>query len=263
MRDEEIDAMEQVEDTYWWHVGRRQIISRIVRRFLPTGNPTILDVGCGTGRNLKLLGEFGQAWGVDNSSASLEAARRFGLDGRLSCARATLLPFADGTFDLVTALDVLEHLDDDAEGLAESWRVLAPGGVLLVAVPAYRFLWSEHDEFLGHRRRYVASELHAKVGNAGFDVLKRSYAITFAFPIILGFRLFRGLFPNVDRKRSVYVMLPEPLNAFFTRLVEFEARLMDFVSLPLGTSIFCVARKNEDPARRSRATPRPGPHDPD
>jgi SAM-dependent methyltransferase len=255
MRDEEIDAMEQVEDTYWWHVGRRQILSRIVRRFLPTVNPTILDVGCGAGRNLKLLGEFGQAWGIDNSSASLDAARRFGLSGRLSRATATLLPFADETFDLVTSLDVLEHLDDDAEGLGELWRVLAPGGVILIAVPAYRFLWSEHDESLGHRRRYVASELHAKVGNAGFDVLKRSYAITFAFPIILGFRIFRGLFPNVDQTRSAYVMLPKPINAFFTRLVEFEARLMEFVSLPLGTSIFCVARKNENPVRRSRAIP--------
>jgi hypothetical protein len=110
-------------------------------------------------------------------------------------------------------------------------------------VPAYRFLWSEHDESLGHRRRYVASELHAKVGVAGFDVMKRSYAITFAFPIILGFRLFRGLFPRVDGERSPYVMLPKPINAFFARLVEVESQLMDVVSLPVGTSIFCVARK--------------------
>ncbi len=244
MNPEEIDALDAAEGTYWWHVGRRRIVERIVRRFLRgIEAPRLLDVGCATGRTVELLSRFGEGWGVDSSQHALSAGARRGVGDRLIRAEATCLPFADASFDLVTALDVLEHLEDDAAGLDEMRRVLRPGGHLVAAVPAYRFLWSEHDEALGHRRRYVASELHAKARAAGFGVLKRSYAVTFAFPIIFGFRVWRGLSPLVGERRSPYIMLPGPLNQLFTSLVELEALLLERVSLPFGSSVFLVGRR--------------------
>jgi SAM-dependent methyltransferase len=153
------------------------------------------------------------------------------------------LPFPEGTFDLVSALDVFEHLEDDIAGFAEVRRVLRPGGYILAAVPAFRFLWSEHDEALGHRRRYVASEVYQKLNRAGFHVVKATYAVTFVFPAILAFRVWRGLFPNVGRQSASYVMLPRWLNRFLAKLLALESVLMTRMSLPVGTSVFAVGRR--------------------
>lgn len=244
MRREEIQALDRLETTYWWHIGRRAVIRGLLRGFVALPKDAlILDLGCGTGRNVALLGAFGRALGADPSPDALRIAHGLGLAGRLVGAHAERLPFRDGAFDLVTVLDLLEHLEDDLAGLVEMRRVLKPEGFLLAAVPAYRFLWSEHDEALGHRRRYVASELHQKLNAAGYAVVKRTYAITFAFPLILAFRIWRGLFPRAGRLRASYVLLPAWLNAVFSSLLSLEARLMRAMNLPLGTSIFVVARR--------------------
>ena len=128
--------------------------------------------------------------------------------------------------------------------LNEFHRVLRPEGFLVVAVPAYRFLWSEHDEALMHRRRYVASELHIKLTCSGFRVLKRSYAVFFAFFPIVFYRLFRGLFPKDPlAPRASYVMLPVFLNNLLIVLLRIEAWMMGAIDLPWGTSIIVLAQK--------------------
>ncbi len=247
MHGREIDTLERLEASYWWHLGRGHVIERLIRSFIePRGPLAILDLGCGTGQNLALLGRFGQTVGIDSSSRALAAARRKGHGDRVLEGDVLRLPFRDGAFDLVSALDVFEHVEDDIAGLVEARRVLKPGGHLLAAVPALRFLWSEHDEALGHRRRYVASEVHQKLNLAGFHVVKRTYAITFVFPLILCYRIWRGLFPRVGRQSASYVMLPGWLNDFFVRLLEAEAALMPFMSLPVGTSIFVVGQRLEE-----------------
>ncbi len=244
MRDSEIASLDELESTYWWHVGRRRIVDRLVRVFAPSPRPArILDIGCGTGRNLDVLERFGPALGLDSSAEAVAAARRLGHRGRLMRGAAERLPFRDAAFDLVTALDVFEHLENDVAGFGEVRRVLRPGGYLLAAVPAFRFLWSEHDEALGHRRRYVASEFHQKLNLAGFHMIKRTYAITFVFPLILAFRLWRGLFPKVGEESASYVILPAWMNDVFASLLALEGRLMRFVSLPIGTSVFVVAQR--------------------
>jgi SAM-dependent methyltransferase len=139
---------------------------------------------------------------------------------------------------------VLEHLDNDMLALNEFHRVLRPEGFLVVAVPAYRFLWSEHDEALMHRRRYVASELHIKLTCSGFRVLKRSYAVFFAFFPIVFYRLFRGLFPKDPlAPKASYVLLPAFLNSLFIVLLRIEAWMMGAIDLPWGTSIIVLAQK--------------------
>lgn len=238
-----IQAEERLESEYWWFVGRRAILHCLLEHFVKRCR-VALDVGCGSGRNLEVLSRHVDwVMGVDRSPAAVQlaATRRFAVvraDG--SC-----LPLADDSLDLLTALDVLEHMDNDISVLHEFRRVLRPGGRLLLAVPAYRFLWSEHDEALQHRRRYIASELHIKLTNTGFEVEKRSYAVFFAlFPIVL-YRLARGLFPKDPMApKASHVMLPGPINGLLARLLALEGWMMRFLNFPLGTSILMVARKS-------------------
>lgn len=242
----EQERMERMEESYWWHVGRRYLIERtLARRFGPGGSMRICDVGCGTGRNMELLERFGGVVGVEPSGPGLEICRKRGLGPeRVAEGTATSIPFDAGSFDLVTAFDVLEHLDDDGAGLAEMRRVLAPSGHLLLTVPAYRFLWSVHDESLGHRRRYVASELHSKLNNAGFVVVRRSYAISLPLPGIMAFRIAQGLLPAVAEQGASYVEVPPAVNQMLVNALKLEAKLLKAIDLPAGASIFALARRD-------------------
>lgn len=236
------EAEHGLEGTYWWFVGRRAIIDRVLRQFA-SGCRVAVDVGCGTGRNLAILAQYAdRVAGLDRSLAALSIAVSRGLAA--GCVDGHSLPLADGSVDLLTAFDVLEHMDDDVRALEEFNRVLRPGGLLLVTVPAYRFLWSEHDEALMHRRRYVASELHMKLNRTGHEVIFRSYAVFFCFFPILFYRMFRGLFPkDAMSPKASHVVLPPLLNGLFTRMLQTEGLLMRFVRLPWGTSIVMVCQK--------------------
>ena len=242
MKDELIHTEKKLEETYWWFVGRRAILERLLRRFV--GNRRVaVDAGCGSGRNMRLLSPFSACViGFDRSSTALKLAAADGLP--IACADTQAIPLPDSSVDLLSALDVLEHLDDDMRALNEFHRVLQPWGYLLVTVPAYRFLWSEHDEALAHRRRYTASELHVKLTSSGFQVLKRSYAVFFAFFPIVFYRLFRGLFPKDPfAPRASHVALPSFFNNLLIALLRIEALMMGTLNLPWGTSIVVLARR--------------------
>jgi len=242
MNPAEVKSEKELESTYWWFVGRRAILDRILR-LLGKRCAVAVDVGCGSGRNLQLLAHYSDTvMGLDRSPVALEMAAR----QRFPIARADAqaIPLADSSADLLSSLDVLEHLDNDMDALKEFHRVLRPQGFLVVAVPAYRFLWSEHDEALLHRRRYVASELHIKLTRAGFRVLKRSYAVFFAFFPIAFYRLLRGLFPKDPlAPQASYVMLPSFLNNLMIATLKLEARMMRVMALPWGSSIVVLAQK--------------------
>jgi SAM-dependent methyltransferase len=254
VKGELLKAEKDITETYWWFVGRRAILDRVLRRF--AGHVRVaVDAGCGTGRNMHLLSRHSDCVvGFDLSKVAVELAGAEGL--RVACADCEALPLPDSSADLLSALDVLEHTDDDMHVLNEFRRVLKDNGLLLLAVPAYRFIWSEHDEALMHRRRYVASELHVKLSCAGFRVLKRSYAVFFAFfPIVL-YRLFRGLVPKDPLSpKASYVLLPAVLNRLLTLSLRIEARIMEAVNLPWGTSIIVLAQKIPAESRT-----REGPH---
>jgi SAM-dependent methyltransferase len=242
MHDDLIKSERDLDETYWWFVGRRMVIDTILQCF---GSPCRLavDIGCGSGRNMELLAHHAHTvMGLDRSPAALTLAAAHGF--QTANADGQAIPLGDCSVDLLSALDVLEHLDDDMRALAEFHRVLRPDGLLLITVPAYRFLWSEHDEALMHRRRYIASELHAKLTRSGFRVLKRSYAVFFTFFPIVFYRLFRGLFPKDPfAPKASHVKLPNFLNDALIQLLKFEAWMMRAVNLPWGTSIVVLAQR--------------------
>jgi SAM-dependent methyltransferase len=235
--------MYRVEGSHWWFVGRRQILSSFVRRIvgkLSNPQPRILDVGCGTGANLEMLADFGEVEGVDVSTEALDFCQTRGLHN-VRQGEAERLPYEDKSFDLVTGLDVVEHLDNDLGGLQEMRRVLRPGGRALLFVPAFMFLWGVQDDISNHRRRYTLAGLNKVVREAGMEVEHATYAnITFFAPILLGRLLMRvtGFRPASENNITIGF-----LNGPLGRIFGMEAALLRHVKFPFGVSIICVARR--------------------
>ena len=248
MNPEEYAEMFKLEAFYWWYVARRKLVEWMLGRG-HNGAPgnRILDVGCGTGMNHSTLAKFGTVFSVDTASEALTYTRHRGVD-RLACCDVQHLPFVSESMDLVTALDVLEHTDDDLEALREVRRVLKPSGRVLVTVPAYGFLWSEHDEALHHRRRYVAGELRNKLAETGFEVERLTYFITLLFLPILLLRTWNNVFRRSVRPRTSHMLFPAFINSFFIRLLDLERFFLRWISYPFGVSIVCLAGRSRDAA---------------
>src|SRR5918993_5127667 len=197
-----------VEQSHWWHTGRRKIIAAFVEeicRRVSDRRPRILDVGCGTGANLLMLSKYGDAEGVDVSEDALAFCRERGLD-KVKLGAGEELPYDDATFDLVTAFDVVEHMDDDLAGLSEMRRVLRPGGRVLLFVPAFMFLWGVQDDVSNHRRRYRLSELRRVLEEAGFVIERTTYAnIMFFLPILLMRKLMRLTGVKAESENNINV----------------------------------------------------------
>ena len=245
MQQHTYSIMYEVEGTHWWFAGRRRILESFCERIIADLNikdrpPRILDVGCGTGANLEMLSRFGEAEGVDVSADALAFCHARGIE-RVRQGAAEKLPFEDGSFDLVTALDVVEHLDDDAAGLREMRRVLRPEGRALLFVPAFMFLWGVQDDISHHRRRYRLPQLLQTVRAAGFEIERATYAnITFFAPILLGRALMRatGLRPASENNITI-----SSLNGVLGRVLGAESKVLSRLNLPFGVSAICVAKR--------------------
>jgi len=235
----------QVEQAHWWHVGRRKIIASFVEEIcsrVKDHRPRILDVGCGTGANLLLLSQYGDAEGVDISDDALEFCRERGLQ-KVKSGSAEQLPYEDESFDLVTALDVVEHLDDDLAGLKEMRRVLRPGGRALIFVPTFMFLWGLQDDVSNHRRRYRLSQLERVMAEAGFEVERSTYVnFTFFMPILLIRQLMKLTGIKAQSENNINV---PALNGLLGSLLAAERIPLRYMNLPFGVSGICVARRRD------------------
>lgn len=235
----------QVEETHWWYVGRRRIIHSLVQKIcnkLDKRDPRILDVGCGTGANLKMLATCGRAEGVDISPQAVEFCRQRGLDS-VKLGAIEHLPYENDSFELVTALDVIEHLDDDVAGLREMRRVLRRNGRLLLFVPAFMFLWGVQDDVSNHRRRYTLPQLLSAVKEAGFSVESASYAnISFFLPVLVVRSLMRWLSLRADTEYGINI---SPMNGPFSWLFAAERFILNRWKIPFGVSAVCIARREE------------------
>ncbi len=246
METAEYEKMYNLEDTYWWFQGRMKIILNCLEAHgLPQPGSRILDVGCGTGLMLKRLERFDPV-GLDYSPLAMRFCRRRGAQ-RLVCADVTRLPFEDGAFDLILALDLLEHVERDDRLVEEFHRALRPGGHAIITVPAHQWLWSEHDEALHHYRRYSAAQLRGLFETRGFSFPKFTYAITFTFLPIVAFRWLQRMWKRGgatnSRPKTHLIRLPQAANAALIRALEIEAWWLRRHNLPQGVSLLALARK--------------------
>jgi SAM-dependent methyltransferase len=245
------------EERQWWYRGMRglslALLEAPLRALRPDRTPLrLLDAGCGTGRNLEDLARFGRAAGVDLSPDAIRFCRRRGA----AAVRAGLLhlPFPDATFDCVTSFDVVYHawVTDDRAAVREMARVLRPGGLLFVRVPALMLLWGGHDVEVHSRHRYTKGELLALLRDAGLVTERASYCNSILFPVLL---LRRGLDRLTGRTGSDVGFLPAPLEWLFHALLRLEARLVrGGLSFPVGASVMALARKpgSRDPGEYNR-----------
>jgi SAM-dependent methyltransferase len=262
MRPLNYEVMFDVEDHHWWFVGRRAVVFSHIEdalgatRAKPSTAPDpsqarraeggafserrILDIGCGTGATMDYLRHYGTPHGIDLSELPLRFSRRRG-HRRTLRASAAELPFDSESFDLVTALDVIEHLDDDKQCLTEIRRVLKPGSPAVIFVPAFQSLWGPNDIQSGHRRRYRLGQLRAVIEEAGLRVERISYAnIVMFIPIWLG----RKMLTLLGRDEQVENRINHPIiNNLLATIFSSEARWLRKRALPFGVSIICVARK--------------------
>lgn len=242
MKEHTYPIMFRVEQSHWWYTGRRQILARFIEdicRQVTDRRPRILDVGCGTGANLLLLSQYGDAEGVDVSEDALAFCRERGLE-KVKLGSGEALPYDDGTFDLVTALDVVEHMDDDLAGLSEMRRVLRPGGRVLLFVPTFMFLWGLQDDVSNHRRRYRLPELRRVLEQAGFEIERTTYAnITFFLPILLMRKLMRLTGIKASSENNINVTA---LNGVLGRVFGAESWILRWMNLPFGVSGLAVAK---------------------
>jgi len=238
---EEYERMNQFEVVNWWWAGKRQLVARTLGKLV--GNkPLILDVGCGTGSNLKGWEPFGDVLGMDISTQALDFCKIKG-NSNLVKGDATALPFHDNTFEVIIALDMLEHMEKDSATVKEFSRICRQGGYLVITVPALMFLWSKHDVALHHKRRYAREELRKLLSSNGFKVERLTFWNFSLFLPASFYRVLGNLKPP-KQARSDDLRLPGPANWFFKSILHLEnTAILNGLNFPCGISLYAVCRK--------------------
>ena len=242
-----LEATRRVEQGHFWWKGLRSFVRPLVGAAVDgVRAPRILDCGCGTGANMVMLGEFGRAFGFDLSSRGLEYARHYG-QTRIARACITQMPFREAAFDLVTVFDVLYSLNEDQETAAveEAFRMLRPGGALIVNVAALSILRGQHSVFGGEVRRSTRRRLRAVLGRSGFEIQRLTYTNASLFPLMLVVRTTQRLvgLATPEEAGTDVAMPPAVLNWLLGVLVSCEALALRVMDMPIGSSLLCVARK--------------------
>lgn len=224
------------QPNYWWHRARADLLEVALGRYL--GDPRLLvDVGSADGPSVQWMDVVPRRVAADLNPQGLRAATGV-------CASATALPFGDGTFDVVAAFDVIEHCPSESEAVAELARVLAPGGRLLVSVPAYQWAWSDHDVHAGHYRRYTRPRLVAAIEEAGLTLERATYGFASVFPFFVLERAMRRLKERRGTAEGPRLTPVSPtVDRVLTGLCGVDRRVLRSVDLPFGSSVFAAAVK--------------------
>jgi len=231
--------MAELDERHWWYCARRKVLADLIRREVkPPAHARILEIGCGTGHNLAMLGEFGEVDGLElDEEARAISEKRLGRK-----VMSAPLPELAGVplrhYDLVGAFDVIEHIDDDAAALASIASRLKSGGKFVMAVPAHQWMWSAHDVVNHHKRRYSKSGLRRLIEASPLKLAKIGYFNSLLFPLAIAERAASKL----RGKNSADVTLPPvPLNAALEGVFAAERYLVGRLPLPIGLSLFAVA----------------------
>jgi SAM-dependent methyltransferase len=232
----------QAEDRHWWYRGRRTVLDGVIDGLALPERPRILDAGCGSGRNMVELARRGTVTGVELSATSVTLARERGV-GEVIAGSVLELPFPDASFDLIVSLDVIEHLQDDLSALREFRRAIAPGGALLVTVPAYQWLWSGHDEINQHHRRYTRRSLQSAAERAGWKQVRTTYFNSLLLPVAILLRVLDRVNTKTTESSLDLWVPPRPLNWLLERPLALEAALIARGGrIPAGLSLLAVFR---------------------
>lgn len=230
MDDKAIQQLSEFEENYWWFSARKQIITKILSKYIAKGK--ILDYGCGTGGTSLVLKEFGTVIGTDISAKALEIAST-----KIKTITIPELQNHDRHFDVITLFDVLEHENDDKTLLSKLYPTLKNNGIIFITVPAFQFLWSKHDVALSHYRRYSKKQLQEILKNVNLKPLNSGYFMTLLFLPVLFHRIFnKSKEPTTD-----LVKLPKILNYLLTKIFLIESKLIGY--MPFGVSLYCIAKK--------------------
>ncbi|MCX6731332.1 MAG: class I SAM-dependent methyltransferase [Candidatus Roizmanbacteria bacterium] len=230
------------EDSHWWHIAKRNFVEQLINTYTQKKGISILDVGCGTGKNLEFLAHHGEVWGVDISEEALLFCKKRGLL-QVKKGEAEKLPFESETFDVVCALDVLEHVDA-LKSICEIKRVLKNNGSLIITVPAFSWLWSKWDEVLHHNHRYTKEEIHTILQKEGFVIRKNTYIHLFLVLPILIIRKLKQIqnktYTSDFQINNVFV------NKIFLTISKLEQMWINRYDMPFGTSVLCIAQKRSE-----------------
>lgn len=232
----------KIQKKHWWFVTKKEIVLDTIDRYLSRkADIKVLDIGCGSGLMLNALEAVGQTFGMDMSDEAINFSREI-FDGQVEKGLLPdQIPYNENFFDLITALDVIEHVDQDVESLRAMRSRLVSGGKAVITVPAYMFLWSAFDEMNEHKRRYTLTELNTKLVQAGFAVEKISYYNTLLFPVVWAVRMLNNI---LKRNGASDVDMPSaPLNFVLKNIFNMERYLLRILNLPFGVSILAVVRK--------------------
>jgi SAM-dependent methyltransferase len=240
------------EDRHWWFATRTWSLLNLLDAHVARREGNVLDIGCGAGNMIHHLARYGRVQGIEVDARPVAMAQARGYDVRQADATRGI-PFPDASFDLVTALDVIEHVDADEAILREAFRVARPGATLAISVPAFQWLWSYNDVLNGHKHRYTPGELRERVERAGFRVKRLTFGFFLVFPMSAPLILLRNRMGQKKELRShhlsqdEYQVEMEPvspwLNTTLRGVGRVEAALVKQIDLPIGTSLMVVAEK--------------------
>jgi SAM-dependent methyltransferase len=232
----------EIQKRHWWFFTKKNIILDTISRNLDNKKDLcILDIGCGSGLMLNSLEKLGMTSGMDMSDEAISFSREIFSGTIRKGALPSEVPYPNDQFDLITALDVIEHIDDDQASLERIRSLLKKDGKCILTVPAYMCLWSKFDELNEHKRRYTKKQLLEKLELSGFKVEKLSYYNTLLFPIVY---IIRKLNNILHRNGSSDVDMPNPfLNSVLKMIFGIEKYLLRYCNMPFGVSIIAVLKK--------------------
>jgi ubiquinone/menaquinone biosynthesis C-methylase UbiE len=231
-----------LERSHWWFVGRRKLLKSLLSSLnIQRGSP-IIDIGCGVGSNLTLLGSMNfKAIGIDLEIYSLLLAQKCHSGVTLVNGDLLKLPIKSNSINLIIATDILEHLDEDSMGIREIHGTLIQGGKAIITIPAFKFLWGVQDVVGMHKRRYSKKEFKRKMEQEGFTILKLSYFnFILFFPIFFARRVIRLLGLRIESENKMNSPL---INFCLKTIFSLEPYILKYCSFPFGVSIYCIAKK--------------------
>lgn len=241
MEREVYNKMYLYEDVHWWFVARRLILQKILDHFYSREKGRILEVGCGSGGNLHMLSSYGDVFAMELDDEAKNIANCRNICNVKKGSLPDNIPFDEG-FDLICMLDVLEHIDNDYAALQSIEKKLNENGMLIITVPAYKFLWSAHDMVCHHKRRYSKKELTDIVNKVGLSIEYVTYFNTFLF---LPISIVRFLNNFIRRgNRSDINLPPNTINGMLKKIFSSERKFLPYISFPFGVSLLLVAMKN-------------------